>query len=275
LYNTTEKGIARRHSYNGVPKKKNVLHANVDAVPIYEQDSDDSDVKKKHSTGSQAGDSGIGSFRRTVSSCSSVIDVNSSLQGQGKCQRRKRSTGDVVDSKQSSQSGNSVGKLKIRKLSAESFFEGYCNSKRIPDTEEFRSRKYSIESFLRGLLGNKTKISRSQTSNEIYTKKGDEIGTSECPKNKNCGILEQCHDNLGFEHDSNDLHKHDEAAVQEILNELHEMASDPKNMKCDVSQAELPSSLKDIFPRHRVLHKSDSGYGTTENLSIRSATTFL
>lgn len=91
-----------------------------------------------------------------------------------------------------------------------------------------------------------------------------------------CSLTENCHENLAFQDDQNELHDHDEATVQEIVNELHEMATDPNNMAPGVLPADkLPISLGHIFPRHRVLTKSDSGYGTPENLSIASATTFL
>lgn len=283
---TKEIGIARRHSYNDTPKKR----ASSDAGPNHEHESDD--IKKKLSTGSQATDSGIGSFRR-IGSNGSLTDLNTSfiadvkclmnrnghsypdmLGGNGKFHKRKFSTGDVKDSIQTYRNGHGTGKLKIRKLSAESFFEGYCISKKTPKSEENRVRKYSIESFLRGILGNKTKLNKTQSNcKEICSGKGIENDTKERLAN---GYSEHCHENLAFQCDGNEPHNHDEAAVQEIVNELHEMASDPNNMACNVSQVEKPPiSLKKRFPCHRVLAKSDSGYGTTENLSIASATTFL
>lgn len=282
---TKEMGISRRHSYNETPKK-----GASDAGPNHEHESDD--IKKKLSTGSQATDSGIGSFRR-IGSNGSLTDLNTSfiadvkclmnrnghsypdtLGGDGKFHKRKFSTGDVKDSIQTYRNGHGNGKLKIRKLSAESFFEGYCISKKTPKSEENRVRKYSIESFLRGILGNKTKLNKTQSNcKEICSGKGMENDTKERLAN---GYSEHCHENLAFQCDGNEPHNHDEAAVQEIVNELHEMASDPNNLACNVSQVEKPPiSLKKRFPCHRVLAKSDSGYGTTENLSIASATTFL
>ncbi|XP_061177924.1 uncharacterized protein LOC133186688 [Saccostrea echinata] len=269
--------MINKNSCNG-ETKRNISLSHLDAGQICENDSNDFDAKKKHSTGSQTGDSGIGSFRRTTSNSSSLTDVNTSLQKQAKCNRRKVSAGDVMDNIHTFQNRNGVGKLKIRKLSAESFFEGYCQNRKAPETEDIRCRKYSFENFFRGLLGNKIKVSKSQSNNllQTHSEKSEANETKEFSASNNCSVLEQCHENLAFESNENDLHKHDEAAVQEILNELHEMASDPKNLTSDVSRAEkLTLPLKNGFPRHRVLAKSDSGYGTTENLSITSATTFL
>ncbi|XP_065940267.1 atrial natriuretic peptide receptor 2 isoform X1 [Magallana gigas] len=303
---TNEKGLSRRHSYNDAAKKNCFIPPSHDAVPIYEHESDD--IGKKLSTGSQATDSGIGSFRRTGSSSSSLNDVitsssknitcldeinvnclmnrnvksspdmmNSTPRENGKVHKRKFSTGDVIDSIQSYRNGYSAGKLKIRKLSAESFFEGYCISKKTPKQEETHGRKYSIESFIRGLLGNKTKMNKSQpTVKEPCMIKNIEKHTKDSRPVNSCSLTENCHENLAFQGDQNELHKHDEATVQEIVNELHEMATDPNNMAPGVLPVDkLPISLRHIFPRHRVLAKSDFGYDTTENLSIASATTFL
>lgn len=86
--------------------------------------------------------------------------MNLILRENGKVYKWKFSIGDVIDSIQSYRNGYSVGKFKICKLSVESFFEGYCISKKILKQEEIYGRKYSIESFIWGLLGNKIKMNK-------------------------------------------------------------------------------------------------------------------